>query len=155
MARKKGYILAIIAGILGIIVLSTPVAFHDSGLAESFIWMWGLYTWKVLLGNTEIHFSDDTGYLFWGLISTVLVLLPIIILILTARKANKRNQSYRFLWILCGASFIAAPLVYYFGLTSEMPTWLSDLFWDFYSFHFAFYGAFIAGGIAILSGFFK
>lgn len=152
MPKKKGYILALIAGILGIVVLATPIAYHMGAIAESYIWSWGLYTWKLILGDTNFYFSDDSEYLTWGLISTALILLATISLILTAVKANKRNRSYGFVWILCGLLFIAAPLVYYFGLTSEMPTWLSDLFWDFYSFHFAFYGSFVAGGLAILSG---
>lgn len=155
MAKKKGYILALIAGIIGIVVLATPVAYHSGPVTESYIWMWGLYSWKVLLGDTNFYFSDDSIYLTWGLISSLLILLATVLLILTGIKANKRNRSYGTIWVLCGILLIAAPLVYYFGLSSEIPTWLSELIWNFYSFHFAFYGAFIAGGLAIVSGFIK
>ena len=153
MAKKKGYILALIAGIIGIIVLLTPVAYHSGAIFESYIWMWGLYTWKMLFGETSINFSEDSGYLTWGLIATFLILIATVLIILTAVKANKRSGSYRVLWFLCGVLFIAAPLVYYFGLLSEWPTWVGNFFWDFYSFHFAFYGSFIAGGLSILSVF--
>ena len=155
MAKRKGYILALIAGILGIIVLATPVAYHSSILGEAYIWMWGLRTWKPIFGDTNYYFIDDSEYLTWGLIGSILLLIATVLLIFTAVKANKRNRSYGFLWVLCGIMFIEAPLIYYFGLTSEMPTWLSDLFWDFYGFHFAFYGSFIAGGLAIIGGFIK
>ena len=155
MAKRKGYILALIAGILGIVVLATPVAYHSGPITESFIWMWGLYSWKVLLGDTNYYFSEDGDYLTWGLIGSLLILLATILLIYTAVKANKRNRSYGFLWILCGVILVAAPLIYYFGLSSAWPSWVGDLFWNFYSFHFAFYGAFIAGGLAIIGGFIK
>jgi hypothetical protein len=155
MAKNKGYIPAIIAGIIAIIVLITPVAYHSGPLIESYIWMWGLYSWKVLLGSTNYNFSEDSDYLTWGLIGTLLIIIAIILLILTGVKAKKRNRSYRFLWFLCGLLLIAAPLVYYFGLLEQWPTWVGDLFWSFYEFHFAFYGSFIAGGIAILGAFIK
>ncbi|MFX1391068.1 MAG: hypothetical protein ACFE9Z_13470 [Promethearchaeota archaeon] len=155
MSKSKGYIVALIAGILGIIVLFTPIAFHESGLAESYIWMWGLYTWKPVLGDTSFYFSEDFEFLIWGLLTTLLILIATISLILTGKKASKRNKNYGFLWIICGLLFIGAPLVFYFGLSSEMPSWLSDLFWNIYSFHFAFYGSFIAGGLAILSAILK
>jgi len=149
MAKNKGYIAAYIAGILGILALITPIAYHDSALAVSYIWMWGLYTWKVLFGDTVFYYSEDTDYLIWGLIATFLILIATISIILTARKASKRSRKYGSLWFLCGIFFIAAPIVFYFGLTSELPSWLTDLFWDFYSFHFAFFGSFLAGIFAI------
>jgi hypothetical protein len=152
---KNSYLLAIFAGIIGIIVLITPVAFHDSSFGESYIWTWGLYTWKILLGDTEFYFTDDTEYLTWGLISTLIILIATISILASARKASKRNRNYGAFWIFCGILFIAAPLIFYFGLTSEMPTWLSDLFWDFYSFHFAFFGSFVAGVFALISAFIK
>jgi hypothetical protein len=154
-SKGKGYILAIIAGIVGIVVLATPVAFEDSFFFESYIWMWGLYTSRVPLGDLNIYFSDSTIYLTWGLLATLLILLATVITILTGRKASKRNRSYGFLWIICGLMFIAAPLVLYIGLLSEVPSWLSDLFWNIYDFHFAFYGSFVAGALAIIAGIVK
>jgi len=150
MAKSKCYIAAYIAGFFGILVLITPIAYHNSSLAESYIWMWGLYTWKVLLGDTTFYFSEDTDFLTWGLITTLLILIATISIISTARRASKRTQKYRTLWFLCGILFIAAPIVFYFGLTSNLPSWLTDLFWEFYSLHFAFIGSFIAGIFAIV-----
>jgi hypothetical protein len=155
MAKNKGYIAAFIAGFFGILVLITPIAYHDSSLVESYIWIWGLYTWKVLLGDTTFYFSEDTDFLTWGLIATFLILIATISIISTARKASKRSRKYGTLWFLCGILFIAAPIVFYFGLTSDLPSWLTELFWDFYSLHFAFIGCFIAGIIAIIGAFTK
>ena len=155
MAKNKGYIVAFIAGFFGILALITPVAYHDSAVAESYIWVWGLYTWKVLLGDTTFHFTEDTGPLTWGLIATLLTLIATISIIATAQKASKRNKNYKSLWFLCGLLFIAAPIVFYFGLTSEVPSWLTDLFWEFYSMHFAFFGSILAGIFAISSIFTK
>lgn len=125
--EKKSYIAAFIAGFFGILVLITPIAYHDSSLVESYIWMWGLYTWKVLLGNTTFYFSEDTNYLTWGLITTILILIATISIISTARKASKRSRKYGSLWFLCGILFIASPMVFYFGLTSELPSWFNWL----------------------------
>jgi hypothetical protein len=155
MARSKSYIAAYFAGLIGIVVLLTPVAYHDSSLIESYIWMWGLYTWKPLLGDTSFNFTDDSGYLTWGLISTLLILVATLIIISTARKASKKGSKYGFLWFVCAVLFIAAPLVFYFGLSSELPSWLSDLFWDFYSFQFAFFGSFAAGLFSLIAAFVK
>jgi hypothetical protein len=41
--------------------------------------------------------------------------------------------------------------LFFFGLSSEFPYWVSELFWDIYSFYFAFYGSFIAGAFSILA----
>jgi hypothetical protein len=153
MAKSKGYILAYIGAIIGIVVLITPFAYHDSILGESYLWIWGFYTLKPLIGETEFYFTDSNEFLLWGIIATLLIFLASLILILTARKAGKRNRKYRFMWILCGIIYIAAPLIFLFGLSSEFPSWVSELFWDIYKFHFAFYGAFIAGVFAILAGF--
>ncbi len=155
MWKNKGYIVAYIAGFFGILSLITPIAYHDDSLVASYIWMWGLYTWRLLLGDTTFNFSEDTNYLTWGLIATFLILIATISIIITARKAGKRSRNYGVLWFLCGILFIAAPIVFYFGLTSDLPSWLTDLFWDFYSLHFAFIGSFIAGIFAIFSAFMK
>lgn len=155
MAKKNGYILAFIAGIIGFVSLIAPVAYHTGAIVDSYIWMWGLYSWKVLAGDTDYNFSEDSDYLTWALGSTLLILFATILLILTAVKAHKRRSGYGFVWIFCGLLLIAAPIVYYIGLLEEIPTWLSDLFWDFYDFHFAFYGPFVAGVFAIIGGVIK
>ncbi|MFX1375636.1 MAG: hypothetical protein ACFFA0_07475 [Promethearchaeota archaeon] len=152
MAKKNGYILSFIAGIIGLISLITPIAYHEDAFSESYIWMWGLYTLKILAGSTEINFSEDSDYLTWAMISTLLIVLATIILINTANKARRRKSDYSSIWIVCGIMLIAAPIVYYFGLSEEIPTWLTDLFWDYYDFHFAFFGPIIAGVLAILGG---
>jgi len=155
MSRSKGYIAAYFAGFIGIVVLFTPVAYHNSSLFESYIWMWGLYTWKPLLGDTSFNFTDDSEYLTWGLLATLLIIVATLVIIFTARKASKKGSKYGFLWLVCAILFIAAPLVFYFGLSSELPSWLSDLFWDFYNFHFAFLGSFAAGLFSLIAGFIK
>ncbi|TFG15080.1 MAG: hypothetical protein EU531_08680 [Promethearchaeota archaeon] len=152
MAKSKSYLVAYFAAIIGIIVLLTPIAYYDNFLGESYIWMWGLYTLKPLLGDTSFNFIESNELLIWGLLATFLIFLITLILLLTARKAAKRNKKYGFLWILCGILYIAAPLIFFFGVSSEVPSWLTDLFWEIYSFHFAFYGSFIAGALAILAG---
>ncbi len=155
MGKKNGYILALIAAIIAFISLITPIAYHSSILIDSYIWMWGLYTWKVFLGDTNYEFIEDSDYLMWGLLATILIILAIIILISTAIKANKRNRNYGAVWILSGLLLIAAPIVYFIGLSEEIPTFLSEIFWDFYDFHFAFFGPFIAGALAIVGGIIK
>ena len=155
MARSKGFIAAYFAAFIGIVVLLTPVAYHSSSLLESYIWMWGLYTWRPILSDTSFNFTDDADFLTWGLIATLMVFIAIILVVSTARKASKKNRKYSFLWFVCGILFIAAPLVFYFGLSSALPSWLSDLFWDFYSFHFAFFGSFAAGLFSIIAAFIR
>ncbi|TFG22526.1 MAG: hypothetical protein EU533_04195 [Promethearchaeota archaeon] len=155
MARSKGYIAAYFAGFIGFVVLLTPVAYHSSSLVESYIWIWGLYIWRPLLGDTSFNFTEDAAFLTWGLIATLIIFFATFLVLSTAHKASKKNRKYAFLWFLCGILFIAAPLVFYFGLSSEFPSWLSDLFWDFYSFHFAFFGSFVAGLFSIIAAFIR
>lgn len=152
MARNNGYILAIIAGIIGIISIIAPVAYHSSILGDSYVWMWGLSSFKALIGNTNYEFSDNGDYLVWGLTATFLIIIATILLVSSGAKAHKRNRSAGGLWIFCGLLLIAAPIIYYVGLLNVYSDWAVELFWDFYDFHFAFFGPFIAGTLAILGG---
>jgi len=84
MAKSKSYLVAYFAAIIGIIVLLTPIAYYDNLLGESYIWMWGLYTLKPLLGDTSFNFIESNELLIWGLLATFLIFLITLILILTA-----------------------------------------------------------------------
>lgn len=67
-------------------------------------------------------------------------------------ESGEKKSKVWCVWIFYGILFIAALLIFFFGLSSEFPSWVSELFWDIYSFQFAFYGSFIAGAFAILAG---
>ncbi|MFX1366395.1 MAG: hypothetical protein ACFFCE_01925 [Promethearchaeota archaeon] len=152
MAKNSGYILVIIAGIIGLICLIAPVAYHSSIIGDSYVWMWGLSSFDPVIGDTDYHFSDNSDYLVWGLTATLLIVIATILLISSGVKAHKSNRSSGGLWIFCGLLLIAAPIIYYVGLLEVYSDWVVERFWDFYDFHFAFFGSFIAGALAIIGG---
>lgn len=117
--------------------------------------MWGLYTWKVLLGDTIFYFSEDTNYLTWGLITTILILKLLSQLSRLHEKQVKDLENMD----PCGfcVEYYSSRLQWFFTsvLHQSYPLGLTDLFWDYYSLQFAFIGCFIAGIFAIIDAFTK
>ncbi len=165
MANNKGYILAILAGILALISIVTPVAFRDDSNATIYVWMWTLFTIKIGDGDTQTGWFDNSTLQTWGFVSTIIILLAMVILFASGAKAKGDNNPAAF--ILGGIMLIVAPLLLYFTfldidfVASYHTTVLGypvDLlrameFWDNMGFSVGFILPFVGGGIAIIGAF--
>jgi len=153
MAKKKNnFIIAILAGILALISLITPVSYETSWAGDYYVWMWAFYVIDPAFGDTNYEFLSDTysDIRMWGLLGALLILLATAILIYTGVKANKKYSDNSAVWIIAGVLLIAAPIMYIIGTTDEFFI-LGD-YWNWLDPHFGIIGPFIAGALAIIAG---
>ena len=150
--KKNNYIIAIIAGILAIISLITPVSYESIWSGDYFVWMWAFYVIDPAFGDTSYEFLSDTysDIRLWGLIGALLLLIAAVGLIYTGVQSNKKYSNNSSLWIVCGILCIAAPIMYIIGTTDEF--FILGEYWNWLDPHFGIIGPFIAGALAIIAG---
>ena len=153
MAKSGGYVLAILAGILALMALLFPVAYEDVTGFEIYVWMWTLILFKTGGGDWESEFIDSDLYediFLWGLVGTALIFISFVLLIYTGVKANKRNENYSAVWIMCSIFLVFAPVMFIIT-TSDENFWFGG-FWDWLDPHFGIISPFIAALLAFVAG---
>ncbi|MFX1238730.1 MAG: hypothetical protein ACFFAS_08465 [Promethearchaeota archaeon] len=152
MAKNNGYILAILAGVLALISVLTPIVYQDAFTYSVYIWVWTLYyTKEEISGATDIDFyTENSDMVIWGLITTLIIVIAMVILLTTGAKA-KHSSNNAGAWFLARLMLIATPIVFYVSFT-EIEAF-GGLFWDLFDPHFGFYGPIIAGISAMIAAF--
>jgi len=153
MAKRNGYIVAILAGIFALISLLTPASYWPYAFGEYFRWMWGLYLHDPNWGDSNwelLDYDNHSDYYTYGLIATLLLSISMIILFYTAYKANKKSGDNRAVWVICGVLLIASSVIYIIGCDVYQNN-----YWDPWDPHFGVIGPFIAAALAFIAAYIK
>ena len=151
--NKKGwtqYIWKIImaGGVLTLLSVVLPSAFFIESGAWLLLWYIGIMWGGDIYGEEVIGFIDDGMYMPIGVITTVLLIIALILMVISARntRSEKRSKLNVGMSLVGGILAIIGPIVYYFYLDAVIPA----LFWDQYLPFVGVFLSIIAGILGII-----
>jgi hypothetical protein len=137
--KDKLWLLAIIAGVLGVVTLLTPAW----GYSNSFAWLWNLY-----VDEGEANFIPaDEPLATLGIISTLIILVGTALTLLSGVLSKLRDKEILILYIIGGVLLLTGIIVYMAGTAVEYPT-----FWRYYNVNIASILPYIGGALGIFAG---
>ena len=143
--KKNLWIIALIAGILGLVSLLIP-AFGDVYGGDTLnVWFWNMYT-----VNGDVDFIDTEEALYnIGIGTTIILIVGTVITLLSGilAKLKESKTLNLILYMVGGILLLIGPIVFFGATTAEY-----EGFWDFYNINAGMVLPFIAGGLAVLVG---
>lgn len=135
-------------GVLTLLSVVLPSAFFIESGAWVLLWSIGIMWGGDIYGDQVIGFIEDNRYMPIGVITTVLLIIALISMAISARN-TKNEKNFKLnagLSLFGGILTIIGPIVYYFCLAAVIPA----VFWvDFLPFIGVFL-PFIAGILGII-----
>ncbi|MFX0003119.1 MAG: hypothetical protein ACFE9C_00175 [Candidatus Hodarchaeota archaeon] len=141
--KEKLWLISIIAGILGIITIFTPVWGYLYGSYFGAGWLWALY-----IENGEpslIPFDEPIVPL--GIATMLIIAVGACLLLVGGILAKKRDKGINLFYLIGGILPLVGIIIYMAGVASFYSGW-----WTFYSVHVGTILAYIAGGLGITAG---
>ncbi|MFX1376925.1 MAG: hypothetical protein ACFFA0_14060 [Promethearchaeota archaeon] len=139
--KENLWLIAIVAGILGIITIFTPAWGYSS--YNAYIWFWNLV---IEDGHVEFIDSDRPLYKI-GIATTIILIIGTLILLFMGIFAKLKEKRYDILGIVGGILLIVAPIVFFAGAASEYYG-----FFDVYDVNIALFLPFFGGALGVLAG---
>ena len=139
--KENLWLVALIAGILGIITIFTPA--WGSASEEAIVWFWNLY-----VDNGRVDFLESGSPLYnLGITTTLIIVIGTALLLFMGLFAKIKEKRIDLLGIIGGALLIIGPIVFFAGAESEHPG-----FFPGYDINVALILPFIAGALGIFAG---
>ncbi len=139
--KENIWLIALVAGILGIVTIFTP-AWGYSGY-DHFAWFWNM-----MVTNGEIDFLPTGEPIYdLGIITTIILVIGTAILLFMGLFAKLKERRFDILGLIGGVLLIIAPIVYFAGVESEYSG-----FFDYYEVSVALILPFFAGALGIVAG---
>jgi hypothetical protein len=143
--KKNLWIIALVAGILGLVSILIP-AFGDVYGGETLnVWFWNMYT-----VNGDVDFIDTEEALYdIGIATTIILIVGTVITLLSGilAKLKESKTLNLILYMVGGILLLIGPIVFFGATAAEY-----EGFWDFYNINAGIVFPFIAGGLAVLVG---
>lgn len=140
--KKNIWIIALIAGILGLVSIFVPAWSYQN---ENFVWFWNMFT-----SDGDIDFIDTEEALYdIGIATTIILVIGTVITLLSAiiAKLKESKNLNLILYLIGGILLLIAPIIYFGATEAEY-----EGFWDFYDIQIGIILPFIASGLAVLAG---
>ena len=117
-------------GVLTLLSVVLPSAFFVESGAWLLLWYIGIMWGGDIYGDEVIGFIDDGRYIPIGVITTVLLIIALILMAISARNTKKEREGNIKLntgmSLFGGILAIIGPILYYFYLDAVIPA----LFWN-------------------------
>jgi len=139
--KENIWIIALVAGILGLVSLFTPAW----GVDNNVVWFWNMF-----LSDGDIDFIDTDEVLYdIGIATTIVLVIGTCITLFSGilAKLKESKNLNMILYLVGGILLIMGPIVYFSATEAEYGG-----FWDYYDIQVGIILPFIAGGLAILAG---
>ena len=146
--KKNLWIIALIAGIIGLVSLLIP-AYGDvspMGGPTLSVWFWNMYT---VNGDVDFIESDLALYDI-GIATTIILIIGTFLTLLSGIRAKlKESKTLNLiLYLVGGILLLIGPIVFFGAVEAEYE----GIFWDVYNINAGMVLPFIAGGLAVLVG---
>lgn len=139
--KENLWLVALIAGILGIITIFTPA--WGSASEGAIVWFWNLY-----IDDGHVDFMEPESALYKiGTATTILLVIGTVLMFVMGLLTKLRDKQINILGIIGGALLILGPIVFFAGVESEYPG-----FFPGYEVNVALILPFIAGALGIFAG---
>lgn len=135
-------------GVLTLLSVVLPSAFFIESGVWSLLWSIGILWGGDIYGDQVIGFFDDNRYMTIGVTTTVLLIIALISIAISAinTKNEKNFKLNAGLSLFGGILTIIAPIVYYFYLAAEIPA----VFWIQFLPFIGVFLPFIAGSLGVI-----
>ena len=135
-------------GVLILLSIALPSANHLGTGEWNLLWFIGIFWGGTVYGDQFIGYINDASYIPTGVISTVLLIVALILIAISATNVKKERKGKLAVGIrlVGGILAIISPIIYYFYLNAELP-----LFWDQYFPSIGVYLSIIGGILGIIS----
>lgn len=138
--KENLWLIALVAGILGVISLLTPGWGYDG---EVYLWFFSMY---VADGDIDFIPTDEPLYSL-GLTTAFILIIGTAIMLFMGLFAKLRDKQINILGIIGGVLFIIAPIVFFAGVEAEYPG-----YFEYYQVNAGLIIPFIAGALGIFAG---
>lgn len=139
--KKYLWLVVLLAGILGIISIFSPVLHISS--EDAYIWVWNLYSSNNSIGFVQI----DEPLFTLGIVSTIILAIGTVILLFSGITLKIKNRDLIFFNLIGGGLLLIGSIIYLAGITIEEQT-----FWEYASVSIGSILPIIAGILAIIGG---
>ena len=139
--KENLWMVALLAGILGIITIFTPA--WGSTSEGALFWFWNLY-----VDDGHVDFIESGSALYnLGIATTLILVIGTALLLFIGLFAKIKDRQFEILGIISGIILIIGPIVFFVGVESEYPGFLSG-----YDVNVALILPFIAGALGVFAG---
>ena len=141
--KEKLWLISIIAGILGVVAIFTPVWGYISGSDIGAGWLWALY-----IENGEpgiIPFSEEIVPL--GIVATLIIAAGACLLLAGGILTKKKDREINLLYLIGGILPLLGIITYMAGVAAFYPGW-----WTAYTVHIGTILPYISGGLGLTAG---
>ena len=139
--KENLWMVALLAGILGIITIFTPA--WGSTSEGALFWFWNLY-----VDDGHVDFIESGSALYnLGIATTLILVIGTALLLFIGLFAKIKDRQFEILGIISGIILIIGPIVFFVGVESEYPGFFSG-----YDVNVALILPFIAGALGVFAG---
>jgi hypothetical protein len=141
--KEKLWLIAIVAGILGLVTIFTPVWGIVSGSNYAVGWLWPLY---IESGEPSIIPLDEP-LASLGLVATLIIAVGTCLLLVGGILTKKKDREINLLYLIGGVLLLTGIITFMAGTAAFYP-----YFWIGYSVHISAILAYIGGGLGLAAG---
>ncbi|MFX0023978.1 MAG: hypothetical protein ACFE9S_16750 [Candidatus Hermodarchaeota archaeon] len=141
--KEKLWLISIVAGILCVISIFTPVWGYVSGSNFSAGWLWALY----LESGEPSIIPLDEPIVPLGFVTTLIMAIGACLLLSGGILTKKKDREINLLYLIGGILPLVGIITYMAGVEAFYPGW-----WMGYTVHIGTILAYIAGGLGLAAG---
>jgi hypothetical protein len=141
--KEKLWLIAIIAGILGVVTIFTPVWGYISGSNMGAGWLWALYVDDGV--PSFIPFDEEIVPL--GIVGTLIIAVGSCLLLVGGILTKKKDREINLLYLIGGILPLVGIITYMAGVAAFYPGW-----WTGYTVHIGTILPYIGGGLGLTAG---
>ena len=141
--KEKLWLIAIVAGILGLIAIFTPAWGYIFGSNYGAGWLWAFY-----VDNGEPSLIPlDEPVASIGIVATLIIGAGACLLLVGGILTKKKDREINLLYLIGGILLLSGIITYMAGTAAFYPSW-----WIAYFVHIGTILAYIGGGLGLAAG---
>lgn len=141
--KEKLWLISIIAGILGLMAIVTPVWGYLSGSDNVAGWIFGLY-----LNNGSFNFiSTDEPIVILGDYIAIAMIVGSVLLLIGGILSKRKERDINLLYLIGGILLLGGIIAFMAGTAAIYPVW-----WIYYFVHIGTILAYIGGALGLAAG---
>jgi hypothetical protein len=141
--KDKLWLIAIVAGALGLVAIFTPVWGITSGSNFYIGWLWGM-----TVDNGGVNFiPTDEDIVPLGIVTTIILAAGACLLLVGGLLTKKKDREINLLYLIGGILPLVGIITFMAGTAAFYSGW-----WSYYTVHVGTIVAFIGGGLGLAAG---